>query len=449
MSLTIISSAGNSTMDGFNIHHSHSHHGSTLRKIAIISAVAYPVLAAPSATVTSDSLISSVTRLAKRADATCSGKSNSAECETPVHTNYLAISLAVVIPLVSALIVLIYLHFRNMKNIKKEEEEDKAIDIDTDDYDPPEAMGYRNNKMPLPMNEEEKSSNTQAGSESPKTHRPPPLTLQDPFASPYQIPQLASSATSLNNYDRYDLSAYPPSMYESPQYPPSIYRRSASPGSVISNPYGDSHQVPYGGKNPSQQALNPSSTSLNSLSHESSDVDQIAAPPRSLARENSALTNKSFSVATGEEKALGNDSTDITKTKSDPLFPQGLVSRNTSSIVIPDDDDDETRHKRIEMSLDMEIHELELKATGAKSVEVGNELAPSASASASAKESQGIYLRSDGQLEPAGKGGSDFDRVKSFYKEYFPSEAVEAEQRAAEIRSKSGHTNSSFSKQHS
>lgn len=441
MSLTIISLAENSTMDGFNIHHSHSH-GSTLRNIAITSSIPYPSSTAPSATVTTDSLISSVTRLVKRADATCSGKSDSAECETPVHTNYLAISLGVVIPLVSALAVLIYLHFRNMKLIKKEEEEDKAIDIDTDDFDPREAMGYRSNKMPSPMNEEKILSNTQAGPETPKkTHRPPPLNLQDPFAGPYQIPQLASSATSLNNYDPYDLSAYPPSIYNSPQYPPSIYRRSASPGSIISNPYSDSHQVPYGGKNPSQQALNPSTTSLNSLSQRSSD-DQITPPPRSLARENSTITNKSFNVGTSEENALDNNSTDINNTKSDGLFPQRSVSRNTSSIVIPDDDDDETRHKRIELSLDMEIHELESKASGAKPVEVANGLAPSAFA----KESQGNYVRAGGQVESAGKGGADFERVKSFYKEYFPSEAVEGQ--APGIRAQPAHINYRSSEQH-
>lgn len=352
---------------------------------------------------------------AKRSNASCTGKSaDSAECETPVQTNYLAIGLGVAIPLGAALIAIIYLHFRNVKMVKKEEEADKDIDLDNDQDDfAPQVIPIPPHQRQLGMSEKNISTTSISTADTRELQH-------DPFQVPYQIPQLASSQTSLNNYDPYDLSAYPPTgpMYQSPKYPGSVITRSSSPGSIISNPYSDSHQVYYTGQNPSQQALNPSSTSLNGPPR-ALHIDTTTVPPRSVARVNSVISSRTPVETTHTPPMPTHGSVDIDHDHDNNKTFNYSAGSTRNVVNIPNDDDDEARHQRIEKSLDTEIHELESIAS--RTTYNYDTQPTSENSEPSQQLSQGNLQRTQT------KGGSDFERVKSFYKEYFPKDSPDGQ----------------------
>lgn len=415
-----------------NFHLSHSH-GTSLTIVAPTDpATGYP----PASTVGTPSLhvTPTVPWLARREESSCAGKENSAECETPVHTNVLAISLGIVIPLVGAIIVLVYLHFRHIKKLKKEAEDDKDIDVENDDFDPQEFAGMQSQNNVYPMNPGEKGSYAPSlNSHLSKNQVPPRLGSPSPFQTPYQLPELSSSQRSLNNYDPYDVSAYPPSgvIYQSPKYPASVYTRTPSPESVVSNPYSDSHQLPYGtGSNYSQQALNPSSTSLNMAATRNLPKLDTTIPAISISRGSSRMSSVSARTPVVETIAAQHSplpatatvghygSTSISTLPSNDEFSSRMSSeQQATDVSVPDDDDDESRHKRIEKKLDFEIHELESIKTTNSYNDYNHE----------SENQTGTAITTDGTTSVGlqrslTKGGSDFERVKSFYKEYFPKE---------------------------
>lgn len=186
------------------------------------------------ATVTSiaESITTNIPVLVRRA--TCGPKDNSPECEKPVHDNSLAIGLGVAIPLFFVIVSLTILHFRHIKKLKKEEEASKDIDIDNEYYDPMELKGIQHQSSSYTSNNpgEKTVVNSSTTSLNPNNL----MVLDNPFNQfQYNLPALSSSQKSLNNYNPYDKSAYPPSgtIYEHPKYPPSVYTRSSSPVSDV------------------------------------------------------------------------------------------------------------------------------------------------------------------------------------------------------------------------
>lgn len=372
------------------------------------------------------SSLSSKTWLVRRATGSCGPNDNSAECETPVHTNVIAIVLGIVIPLVGAIVVLTFLHFRHVKKLKKENEDSKDIDVDNDDFDPREfaGMAAKSNGYPPQFNSPGLHSTTSFDSEVSSFQKPSNTNGQNPFQTPYQLPQLSSSQRSLNNYDVFDKTAYPPSgaIYDSPKYPSSLHTHSrpSSPGSIVSNPYSDSHQIPYG-LNPSQQALNPSSTSLASPTVSSraplSSLPRLdtTAPPRNISRVSSRISVVSSRTPVVEtvskdlsplptSAVVGNyeyGSVSTSNTLNDSESGTSIMRQDTET-TIPDSDDDETRHKRIEQKIDTEIRAIETGLPNNKDLEV-----PSTTTG------------SGGLNRAMTKRTADFERVKSVYNEYF------------------------------
>jgi hypothetical protein len=373
--------------------------------------------------------LSSKTWLVRRATGSCAPNDNSAACETPVHTNVIAIVLGIVIPLVGAMAVLIYLHFRHVKKLEKEIEDSKDIDVDNDDFDPREfaGMAKKANGYPSHFNSPGLQSTVSFDSEVSSFHKPSNANGQNPFQTPYQIPQLASSQRSLNNYDLFDKTAYPPSgaIYDSPKYPSSLHTHSrpSSPASVVSNPYSDSHQIPYG-LNYSQQALNPSSTSLASPSVSTrgplSSLPKLdtTAPARNMSRGSSRISVVSSRTPVVETvkkdlSPLSNSavvghyeygSVSTSNTLNDSESGTSIMRQDTET-TIPDSDDDEIRHKRIEAKIDTEIRAIE---TGLQTNKVSEE--PS------------VTTGSGGLNRSMTKRTADFERVKSVYNEYFSPE---------------------------
>lgn len=336
---------------------SHHHHskGFTATSLSIIASTFVP-----------DSTASFQTLKAR---ASCEANSKSAECETPVKTNGLAIGLGVGIPFALAFIALIYLHLRHMKKLKKEEEESKDIDIDNDEYDPSELATIRHKASAYTLNSAgEKVPAMPIGLKNPITINTSVSSLEDPFhQSPYQIPELSSSQRSLNNYDRYDMGAYPPSgsIYQSSKFTSPIPTRPSSPSSVTSNPYSHTTDARnhYGLRHP--QA--PDSTS-SSLRESYPPVPAGHVPYMNTSRVSSTLSVVSSHTPTlqlssshppildGEHAVL-----DHSDSESLPSMESGDYSdgRQPTALTVPDDDDDEARHDRIEQKLDREIYELE------------------------------------------------------------------------------------------
>lgn len=367
--------------------------------------------------------------LVRRATGSCTPNDSSAECETPVHSNGIAIALGIVIPLVGSIIVLIYLHFRHIKKLEKETEESKDIDVDNDDFDPREfsKMAKKNQQYPPQFASPGMNSTASFGSEASSFQKPLNNNGQNPFQTPYQLPQLSSSQRSLNNYDPFDQTAYPPSgaIYESPKYPSSLHTRSrpSSPVSVVSNPYSDSHRIPYG-LNYSQQALNPSSTSL------ASPTISTRGPLSVLPRLDTTATSQNISRVSSRISVVSSRTPVVETVKKDfsplptaavvvsPYEHQSVSTSNTfndsesgtsilrqdTETTIPDFDDDENRHKRIEQKIDTEIHAIEALPVNSTSE---NHLVPA---------------DSTGLNRSMTKRGADFERVKSVYNEYFYSQ---------------------------
>lgn len=212
-----------------------------------------------------ESITSSIPALIRRAS--CGPKDNSPECEMPVRDNSLVIGLAVAIPVFFVIVALTFLHLRHVKKLKREEEANKDIDVDNDEFDPTEIKNLQYKPSSHTLNSSgEKGSNINYSTTtlSPDS----PVVPNNPFNQfQYNIPVLSSSQKSLNNYNPYDLSAYPPSgtIYETPRLPPSAYTRSSSPMSEVTTFHttlGTNLHNPYGGVSQSQQSLNLTSSNL-------------------------------------------------------------------------------------------------------------------------------------------------------------------------------------------
>lgn len=356
-------------------------HGTSLSYVALTSTAASSdsaPLQTLLASITEETHAPSVVDLSRRAESStsCSGKNaDSALCETPVRTNYLAIGLGIAIPVVLGGIVLLYLHYRNMKRLRKEEEADKDLDIDNDFF-PHQEMAHHPPRQPS-MGEKSMASST--------------IPPKDPFNTPYRIPQLSSSQTSLNNYDPYDVHAYPPTpTLQSPKYP-----RSGSPvSSIASNPYSDSHRIPYT-QNPSQQALNPSSTSLNKPFVSQIDTSAPFHPdPTRVDSPLSVVSSKTPVETAHIPPVLRVASLDMDE---EPYYPH--LEQNVAHTV-PD-------QQVVKPSVEVhETPEVEAKPS-VNFLNVPNE------------ENSG--QATDLQRSQT-KGGRDFERVKSIYNEYFPRE---------------------------
>lgn len=211
--------------------------------------------------------------------ATCGANDSSPRCELPAKSNSgIAIGLGIAVPCTIALIMFIVLGLRHRKVVQREDEESRKIDADNDD-------GF--SEIPLKRSNMTLNANNHNDPNDPKTPYEkqhfdiPPGSLpslpskasmttltENPFStpgSPYHIPELSSSQVSLNNYDPYDRTRYPPSgdIYrsQSPSYPPSVHHHQSQNQHYDTNPYGNLNSDKY---NSSKQALNnPSSLSLN------------------------------------------------------------------------------------------------------------------------------------------------------------------------------------------
>ena len=61
----------------------------------------------------------------------------------PVRDNSLVIGLAVAIPVFFVIVALTFLHLRHVKKLKREEEANKDIDVDNDEFDPTEIKNLK------------------------------------------------------------------------------------------------------------------------------------------------------------------------------------------------------------------------------------------------------------------------------------------------------------------
>ncbi|ANB15761.1 hypothetical protein AWJ20_3405 [Sugiyamaella lignohabitans] len=190
---------------------------------------------------TPSSTTASVTKLLRRSSSTCSGNSEFGSCALPTQNQTLPIVLGVTIPVVFAICLLVYLHFRHLKRLKMEEIADKDIDVDMDDYD----TSLANHQPVQPPNEKfnryPDQSSTRRGSMETTSNS---INPDNPFyaRAPYMMhPELTSSKHSLEEYSRslhtmMDSNVYPSntSIYSSnsgsrPISPKFPFRRDESP----------------------------------------------------------------------------------------------------------------------------------------------------------------------------------------------------------------------------
>lgn len=417
---------------------SHHRHQKSLEPLAFIETVDSVVT--PSSNIVPESL-NMLSALFRRS--TCGPNDNTPECEKPVRSNGLAIGLGVGIPFLLALTVLVIIHFRHLRKLKKEEEEDKDFDLDNDDpyigdgvRAKPSAYTLNGNGEKVPVAFSEVDMVSMKGST---------VVLEDPFNnSPYKIPELTSSQRSLNNFDMYDLGAYPPSgpIYDHPKYPGSAYTRSSSPVSVSSNPYAqsvESHQI-YGGINPSHQALNPSS---HSLQKSYPKLPSSPAPYMNPSRVSSALSVVSSHTPTVQTSAshapvanptsatLGHSESESISSTRSAIYSSGAQQ---TDVTIPDVDDDESRMNRIEQKLDREIQVLEAETNSVKSEDKTKHARGLSQFSFTEGEqfnsAPGVEVHEKSSApaptndlsRAVTKGTAEFAPVKAVYNEYFPSE---------------------------
>jgi hypothetical protein len=310
-----------------------------------------------------ESITTSIPALVRRAS--CGPKDNSPECEMPVRDNSLAIGLGVAIPLFFVIVSLTWLHFRHIKKLKREEEATKDIDVDNDEFDPTEIKNIQHKSSAYTLNssgEKGSSVNYSTTSFNPDS----PVVPNNPFNQfHYNIPALNSSQKSLNNYDPYDLSAYPPSgtIYETPRLPPSVYTRSSSLSEVTSShtAFDPNLHNPYGGFSQSQQSFNLESSNLNQslpksyssamsfsnssrvslalsvVSSHTPTVHSFDAQPRGVIAQLDHSKNTSISTISSGESENYKDSEKFEKRNNDLT-----TSRK---------EDDDTRRIRIEQTL--------------------------------------------------------------------------------------------------
>lgn len=351
-------------MTSFKFHHHHTHRSLDADALSVPLVKASSVISIPDP---------SAATLKRRE--TCSSNSNSSECETPVHTNGLAIGLGVGIPFLLAISVLVYLHFRHVGKLKKEDLDNKDLDLDGEFFDPIMTRDFPHKTSDYTLNS--KGENVPAKSSlASDSINMADMSLVDPFNhTPYKIPELNSSQRSLNNISMYDLGAYPPSgtIYDSPKYPASVYTRSSSPVSSGSNLHSqaiESH-TPYG-INPSQQVPN---LSIHPLKMVDPKISIARAPYMNPSRASSTLsvvsshtptvqaTFSHISVPTPTSATIGHSSNASMSSTESVSYSS---DRQNTDITTPDSDDDSdddmARHNRIEQKLEHEIRELEASA---------------------------------------------------------------------------------------
>ncbi|VVT56923.1 uncharacterized protein SAPINGB_P005410 [Magnusiomyces paraingens] len=427
----------------------------------------------------------------------CAPNDNSARCQTPVKDNTgIAVGLGVGVPVFIAICVLLYLQLRHKRQLRKEDEGSKELDVENDDdfgtaVPPPMMMmmsnnnnaggGYEknqtnysvqqlhskpseqtlidssssNNQYALPKN------NNQDFATDPRlamtTPKPQVYDSANPFATPnslYQIPHLQSSQRSLNNYDPYDKSAYPPSgdiynTLSNTSYPPSLATRPSSPtNNNYNNPYGQSFnainassQYTLLRQQPSNQTLKangPQQRSLTDTTTTSSTSTKQPISTVSAAHQYSTQTapqassqaastvslpqtqQSSHSLATMRETPDNNSQPSSfsnleSRQQQQQQQQQQELSHNKNNLSIMstsqysgDDEDDDTTTT---LSFHNPSNSLNTPSTGAS-------LAGDESTQHSPSYGENAQAKGDARESVNNR---DFDRVKSVYKEYFPT----------------------------
>ena len=139
------------------------------------------------------------------ASVTCGPNDNTGFCEKYVSssTETLPIVLGVVIPLVSAFVVLVFLHRRHTKKMKKEDEIDaqKALDFGLDESPPNEKSSKKKRKAKGTKNGPGIDGTSATISERPRHERG--LSMDLDMTNPYLLPPgLESSRESLHSLSR-------------------------------------------------------------------------------------------------------------------------------------------------------------------------------------------------------------------------------------------------------
>ena len=165
-----------------------------------IEALASPTLLERAAAATTASSIA-----AAGASVTCGPNDNTGFCEKYVSssTETLPIVLGVVIPLVSAFVVLVFLHRRHTKKMKKEDEIDaqKALDFGLDESPPNEKSSKKRRKAKGTKNGPGIDATGAASSDRPRRERG--LSMDLDMTNPYLLPPgLESSRESLHSLSR-------------------------------------------------------------------------------------------------------------------------------------------------------------------------------------------------------------------------------------------------------
>lgn len=391
-------------------HHHHAHFHSKRDLIEVDSAV--PSVQSGLNSISTPTLSESTsTQLAKRDTFSCSPDDSSAQCETPTHLNALALSLGIVIPLVGAIVVLIYLHFRHLKKLKKETEDDKDIDVDNDDWTPQEYEKMDKGPLyPYSISDKGVSRENLVPDDNISLQKPSPIASQNPFAGPHTPSGLASSKNSLYDYDDpYNLRAYPPSgiTYDAPQYPPSISRPS-SPASSLSSLGNDSHSGVY------NSSLKGSSTTT--LVPERSNTGIHIKPLPKL----DSYSGKNDNPAT--DRSINNNGMAFSydNEKSSPTVSIGSLSTVATSNEdnVPTTDVTAQAHAP-ENPFNSEINTPTTKVNHDESIFVDQPIVNQETLDTIDLDNSDFKQK----VKRSQSGGkNNFDRVKSVYKEYFSPE---------------------------
>lgn len=427
---------------------------------------------------------------AAAATTSCTPNSTLPQCETPVRDNTgVAIGVGVGIPVLVALCVIFFLHLRNKRNIRREDEIQKSLDLENDD-DFAALPHHQQQNGQFHDNNNNNNNNTANNAYSLQSlaSKPSDLTLLDtsnngnkrnspfadsiktphattfesapnPFSTPdsfYKIPQLDSSQRSLNNYDPFDQSAYPPSgeiynvsRYSSPGLPSTGFTRPSSPLAPVSsnssnensnNPYSNPYSNPYGNSSSStvssKHALiaQPSIQSLVAAAGSAAIAQQrVPPPPRGQSSQLGENTASPYLPSATAPFAA------VTATASTPSLPQSEEDVSFTNSGGPN------RDSNFERELKQEIREIETGMTpphhqySSSSDEDGSSSrhnnshsnsvsTPTTSISAATEDTLkhdsfnfGVEQREAATGKTGGRTGQDFDRVKSVYKEYFPT----------------------------
>lgn len=404
------------------------------------------------------------TSTSSSASTSCAPNDSSPRCELPAKSNSgIAIGLGIAIPVFVAFVMFVVLSIRHRRLVKKEDEEARAIEDNDDGF----------TKIPLKRSEATLNGNAynnsrNFGSNDPRTPRekdqfdgypqPPPPALgskasmttlaENPFETPgslYQLPELNPSQASLSTYDPFEKSRYPNSEDVQEGKTPKF----------TTNPYGAMNSMKYAS---SQQALNSASTtSLPSnsraltpsnnnssnkngnndydhyLNHSNNNTGYDNYQQDTRKNDNSPPTPPAPRRTSYEETSnLSKVPTHTPSTAVAPQFPAPETASNVFSETaeLPSkppyqsSQEDEPSRKQEEMP-----------PRAQKGVQFSQEDIEKDERQQNAGDKNDDYdeheMSSEKKLSRSDT--KNFDRVKSVYKEYFPSSMHSPEHKAQEM----------------